>query len=389
MGRETRAVFQTMETDLQKTKEHLRLKDEEMIRLAHETTDLNKKILQKDQELDNLRHYKVSNDSGNILQIELEQAKELIQKQKYKIMELEKTANHIGYVETPDESADELSTIEEGKFAAENEELMREIETLRQEKEELLKIINDFRQKVPVSNNKIDTTENGATENGTTQNTTSLRKIDELTDDSSTVSAIPLEEALEKLQNRFKRTMNEVAELTEEKHRLEHLVVQLQFETETIGEYITLYQNQRRQLKHKDYERDLQLKMLAQDREYMKSKLLELNSLIEQLLVEKRNRTVSHSVEDDEIPKMNGEEISTLKPLDESTESVFEPIQSTEKEKNPSIDKTNVQSKAKTKETARKILALLSDIQSANQIKFDQVSGVDHCACCSGKLEIV
>lgn len=42
--------------------------------------------------------------------------------------------------------------------------------------------------------------------------------------------------AMEKLQERFTRTMSEVAELTDEKQRLEHLVLQLQGETETIGE---------------------------------------------------------------------------------------------------------------------------------------------------------
>jgi len=38
-----------------------------------------------------------------------------------------------------------------------------------------------------------------------------------------------------KLEKRFKETMEKVAELTDEKQRLEHLVLQLQGETETIG----------------------------------------------------------------------------------------------------------------------------------------------------------
>jgi len=38
-----------------------------------------------------------------------------------------------------------------------------------------------------------------------------------------------------KLENRFKETMEKVAELTDEKQKLEHLVLQLQGETETIG----------------------------------------------------------------------------------------------------------------------------------------------------------
>lgn len=87
--------------------------------------------------------------------------------------------------------------------------------------------------------------------------------------------------------------MEAVEQLTEEKERLEHLVIQLQFETETIGEYITLYQNQRRQLKQKDLERDRELHQLAIDRETLKRKLFELNELIEQLLCEKRRISVA------------------------------------------------------------------------------------------------
>jgi len=41
--------------------------------------------------------------------------------------------------------------------------------------------------------------------------------------------------AMEKLEDRFTRTMKEVADLTDEKQKLEHLVLQLQGETETIG----------------------------------------------------------------------------------------------------------------------------------------------------------
>jgi len=44
-----------------------------------------------------------------------------------------------------------------------------------------------------------------------------------------------MKSAMEKLEDRFTRTMKEVADLTDEKQRLEHLVLQLQGETETIG----------------------------------------------------------------------------------------------------------------------------------------------------------
>lgn len=44
-----------------------------------------------------------------------------------------------------------------------------------------------------------------------------------------------ISEPMKKLETRFKETMEKVAELTDDKQRLEHLVLQLQGETETIG----------------------------------------------------------------------------------------------------------------------------------------------------------
>lgn len=44
-------------------------------------------------------------------------------------------------------------------------------------------------------------------------------------------------EPVKQLEQRFKETMERVAELTEEKQKLEHLVLQLQSETETIGKF--------------------------------------------------------------------------------------------------------------------------------------------------------
>lgn len=48
-------------------------------------------------------------------------------------------------------------------------------------------------------------------------------------------TGVPIAEPVKQLEQRFKETMEKVAELTEEKQKLEHLVLQLQNETETIG----------------------------------------------------------------------------------------------------------------------------------------------------------
>ena len=51
-----------------------------------------------------------------------------------------------------------------------------------------------------------------------------------------------MKRAMEQLEERFTKTMKEVAELSDEKQRLEHLVLQLQGETETIGKFFNQFE---------------------------------------------------------------------------------------------------------------------------------------------------
>lgn len=98
---------------------------------------------------------------------------------------------------------------------------------------------------------------------------------------------LEMTEAQQKLEERFKRTMEDIARLTDEKLELEHLVMQLQGETETIGEYIALYQYQRSILNQRSKEKDEELRLLNADRKHIKEKLDELNRLVEQFVPDK------------------------------------------------------------------------------------------------------
>lgn len=426
--REMRTKYTEMEETLLKTKERLQLKDDEMIRMAHEATELNRQILIKDQELDRLRHYEASGESESHLQAELQNAQITVGELQKKIAELElkipppiqKPISIIpGRID--DESNDELSTIEEGREVGEVDELLKEIELLRTEKAEMMKVINNFHTKVPQPpQNDVKTQVSVVQSDAKTQaevdqtdakiqaEITQVTQETQLNGDEipsraeSRSSILPPEEALERLQEKFRRTMNDVERLTEERDRLEHLVLQLQFETETIGEYITLYQTQRRQLKQKDLERDRQLQQLALDREKMKEKLLELNTLIEQLLVEKRRRLSSVSENNDHgttLTNGNSESVShpsspspagsPVPPISEA--STGSPVEQSVEGVVPKqlVRQVSLKSKLDTKETAKKILALLSDIQTANQESIQHSIGVDHCACCQGKLDVV
>ncbi|XP_064324944.1 golgin subfamily A member 2 isoform X6 [Phalacrocorax carbo] len=104
-----------------------------------------------------------------------------------------------------------------------------------------------------------------------------------------------LKTAMEKLQSRFTDLMREKADLKERLEELEHRCIQLSGETDTIGEYIALYQSQRAILKQRHQEKEEYISRLAQDKEEMKMKLLELQDLVMRL-VRERNEWYSKYV---------------------------------------------------------------------------------------------
>ncbi|XP_054249564.1 golgin subfamily A member 2 isoform X1 [Indicator indicator] len=108
-----------------------------------------------------------------------------------------------------------------------------------------------------------------------------------------TVDTVPVEvhealkTAMEKLQSRFTELMREKVDLRERLEELEHRCIQLSGETDTIGEYIALYQSQRAILKQRHQEKEEYISRLAQDKEEMKMKLLELQELVMRLVRER------------------------------------------------------------------------------------------------------
>ncbi|MCI4394233.1 hypothetical protein PGIGA_G00166320 [Pangasianodon gigas] len=93
--------------------------------------------------------------------------------------------------------------------------------------------------------------------------------------------------AMDKLQERFTGLMQEKADLKERVEELEHRCIQLSGETDTIGEYIALYQNQRAIMKQRHLEKEEYISRLARDKEEMKTKLAELQDLVMRLVGER------------------------------------------------------------------------------------------------------
>ncbi|XP_060718528.1 golgin subfamily A member 2 isoform X5 [Tachysurus vachellii] len=96
-----------------------------------------------------------------------------------------------------------------------------------------------------------------------------------------------LRATMEKLQERFTRLMQEKADLKEKVEELEHRCIQLSGETDTIGEYIALYQNQRAVMKQRHVEKEEYISRLSKDKEEMKTKLAELQDLVMRLVGER------------------------------------------------------------------------------------------------------
>lgn len=210
------------------------------------------------------------------------------------------------------------------------------------------------------------------------------------TDTSDTISVtstinIATNEAMDKLQKRFTRTMSEIAELTEEKHRLEHLVTQLQNETETIGEYIALYQTQRRLLKQREIEKDVQLHRIAADREAMKGRLEDLNKLVELLLVQEGFPDAKHLMDSLRSTNKPDEPETHLSDAPVNADSIAGHIQSADGSGGP-IEKAP---RSETQATANKIINLLTEIKDKNLSNDLTAINLNHCSCCSGKLEVV
>ena len=86
--------------------------------------------------------------------------------------------------------------------------------------------------------------------------------------------------AMVKIEQKLRDAMQKIVDLTSEKEHLEHTVARLQDETDTVGEYITIYQYQRAQQKAQLLEKENQVHSLAKDREELKLKLAQLQGLL-------------------------------------------------------------------------------------------------------------
>lgn len=179
-----------------------------------------------------------------------------------------------------DEKAKETHT----KLMAKDKEMIRlissynEIEQKMKDQTNKINAIENDASMLNHSNDCINKNSNGQVENDHCEDATYLNTNHE---EPSNALNISIKEGMLRLQDSFLKKMSELAELSDEKHRLEHIIMQLQSETDTICEYVALYQQQRGILKKREQERKMQLKFLEVERKKMKFQLNILNNIIQ------------------------------------------------------------------------------------------------------------
>lgn len=209
---------------------------------------------------------------------------------------------------------------------------------------------------------------------------------------NNTTPHIATEEAVEKLQQRFTQLMTQCADLTEEKQRLEHLVMQLQSETETIGEYIALYQTQRRILKQREYEKAAQTAMLQAEREQMRERLNILNNLVNRLGMETPQSQDSLKQQINEALAQNvAIDVTQQHQQSFATNEVLPAAASNTERQQLNEDKpiTNDLNSPESQQILHKIQDIITEIKENTKELPTVTHTVDHLNCCSGKFEVV
>ncbi|XP_026100206.1 golgin subfamily A member 2-like isoform X1 [Carassius auratus] len=187
--------------------------------------------------------------------------------------------------------------------------------------------------------------------------------------------------AMEKLQERFTALMQEKVDLKERVEELEHRCIQLSGETDTIGEYIALYQNQRAIMKQRHFEKEQYINLLAKDKEEMKAKLAELQDLVMRLVGE-RNEWYSRymsAISNPDLLSSGGEhphpadghtdspavlELSAAEEPSTASQSSSDPQTQSQSSERPGSAPDGPSLRPTEDGTARQIMQLLQEIQN-------------------------
>lgn len=124
-------------------------------------------------------------------------------------------------------------------------------------------------------------------------------------------------DTIDTLHHRIAKETASRGELHEKLDQLEHRNLQLQAENDTIGEYVSLYREQRGALKQMQYQESQKQACLDDEKEIMKQKLEYLELLVKQLLADR-------TMVDEKSPDLNDQEIVTAEKIFEIIDDVVD-----------------------------------------------------------------
>ncbi|XP_064650352.1 golgin subfamily A member 2-like isoform X2 [Lineus longissimus] len=263
------------EEELNEIRHQLLLKEQELSRLEEHSKHVNTQMLKQDQLEDRIKHYEAQAMLVETLQRELNASQDTINALTTQNHELHNMVVQASEKSQKSESQDGADPERSSHMV---ESMNSSIRQLEMERNQLLSQYED------VNNMKESL----------------LTRVEELVHekDSHTPAMLngtqvtkdqfdTLSRAMKMLETKYTHLIGDKADLKDENEQLEHLVMQLQGETDTIGEYISLYQHQRQLLLQREQQKEEYIGSLARDREEMQGKLGQLQVLVMQLLQER------------------------------------------------------------------------------------------------------
>lgn len=280
------------EDELTDLRELLSKKESEVNRLAEKSRAAEKQQYQQDQIQDRLRHYEAQAQLVHSLQNELTAAQDMMEALTTQNSELRTML-----IKATEKKTRAENRGESGEKSHKDDLIDSLTATIRQLELERGQLYENLKEQRYVADSL-------GIKVADLQEEVIRRTADYADDDRITRSEYEqLKTAMEMIQEKYTRVMRDKAELTDKADQLEHLVVQLQGETDTIGEYISLYHHQRALLQQREQHKNEYIAQLARDREQLQDKLGELQALVMQLLGE---RNMLHSYHEESVTQVNG-----------------------------------------------------------------------------------
>ncbi|ESP01712.1 hypothetical protein LOTGIDRAFT_172469 [Lottia gigantea] len=266
---EIQSKLAQQEDELTDIKQIVSRKDSEINDLKKQMEMLRREEFQQEQINDRLQHYEAQAQLVDTLQNELRASQDMVDALTTQSSELRQML--IKAAEIPSNNNEDKNGETETQRDQVLDSLSMTIKQLESERNVLMSNLKEQRDLSDKLGVKISDLQEDVLRN----------KQDD--DDNERVGRGEFEQlktAMTMIQDKYTKVMKDKAELTDKADQLEHLVTQLQGETDTIGEYISLYHHQRALLQQRESQKNEYIGHLARDREELQVSHLILTTIL-------------------------------------------------------------------------------------------------------------